>query len=150
MAAAILFGLAGIVLPILPGLPIVVGAVLVWSAFEGGAAWFVAGVAVAVAVTGTVVKYLFPVRTIRDAGVPRSTVAAAAALGVLGFFVLPVIGGPIGFVFGTYLAERRRLGPGLAWPSTRTSLRALVLSVAIELAAGTLVAAAWLIGVVVI
>ena len=39
-------------------------------------------------------------------------------LGVVGFFVVPVVGLFLGFVLGVYLAELRRVGAAAAWPST--------------------------------
>ncbi|GGN44040.1 hypothetical protein GCM10012285_26260 [Streptomyces kronopolitis] len=66
----------------------------------------------------------------------------------MGFFLVPVLGCPLGAVGGLYLLERVRLGGhGEAWASTRTALRATGLSVLVELFACLLVAGAW-IGVV--
>jgi hypothetical protein len=69
-------------------------------------------------------------------------------LGIVGFFVIPVVGLVIGFVLGVYLAEHRRVGPAAAWPSTREALRAVGVSILIELAAGVVAALAWVAGVV--
>ena len=95
---------------------------------------------------GTVVKYAVPHRRIRDAGVPRSTLVAGAVLGVVGFFVVPVVGLFVGFVGGVYGAEALRLGPAQARPATWTALKAVGLSVLIELAAALFAASAWAVG----
>jgi hypothetical protein len=100
-------------------------------------------------VAGTIVKYAVPGRQLKDAGIPASTQWTGVALAVPGFFVIPVVGLFVGFVAGVYLAERRRLGPGAAWPSTRSALRAVGVSLLIELAAGVLAAATWVTGVVI-
>ena len=124
VALAIAVGLVGILVPILPGSILVLGAILVWAWEVGGAtAWAVFGVAAAVLVVGGVVKYLVPNRRLKDAGVPASTQWIGAAVGVVGFFVVPVVGLFIGFVLGVYLAEHRRLGATAAWPSTKHALR---------------------------
>jgi hypothetical protein len=68
---------------------------------------------------------------------------------VVGFFVIPVIGLFIGFVLGVYLAEYRRLGATAAWPSTTHALKAVGLSILIELAAGVVATFIWIAGVVV-
>jgi hypothetical protein len=92
-----------------------------------------------------VVKYLVPSRRMRAAGVPTTSLAAGAMVGAVGFFVIPIVGAFLGFVLGVYLAERLRLGDHpLAWSSTRHALQAAGLSILIELAAGLLVASAWL------
>ncbi len=144
----ILVGLAGILLPVLPGLLLVVGAVVLWAGVTGGAtAWTVAVTGIGLAVVGTVVKYLVPGRRLREAGIPVSTLWMAGGQAIIGFFVIPVIGAVIGFVGGIYLAERRRLGPVDAWPSARASLGAVGLSIGIELFAGLLIAGLWLVAV---
>ncbi len=148
---AILVGLAGVVVPVLPGLVLVLGAVLVWALERQDATgWVVLAVVAVVFAVGQVVKYLLPGRRLRDAGVPTSTMLAAVVLGIVGFFVIPVVGVFVGFVLGVYLAERLRLGThAAAWPSTTRALRAAGWSVLIELAAGLLMAGSWLVGVVV-
>jgi uncharacterized protein len=63
----------------------------------------------------------------------------------VGFFVVPVVGLPLGFVLGIFLAERMRLGSSaLARPSTAHALRAAGWSVLIELGTGLLMAGTWL------
>lgn len=145
----IVIGLAGIVLPVLPGLALEVVAVFVWALFEARPLpWAVAVVALLLAGAGTVVKYLVPGRRLKASGIPRTTFYSAGGLAIAGFFLIPVVGAPLGFVVGTYLAERRRLGEERAWPSTRRSLGAVALSIGIELAAGLLIAGMWLVAAV--
>ncbi len=69
-------------------------------------------------------------------------------LGVAGFFVIPVIGLVVGFVLGVYLAELNRVGTTLAWPATKHALKAVGLSILIELVATLFAAATWVAGVV--
>jgi hypothetical protein len=104
---------------------------------------------VTVLAAGAVVKYAVPGRRLSAGGVPRNTLVVGAALGVVGFFVIPVVGVVVGFVLGIYLAERARLGAAAAWPSTKQSMRAVGLSILIELAAAVLAALTWVVGVVV-
>jgi uncharacterized protein len=144
-----LVGLIGIVVPLLPGLLLVWAAVLVW-AFEAQttAGWVVFGTATALALSGVLLQYLLPGRRMAKAGVTTSSMAAGLGLGVVGFFVIPVVGAFLGFPLGVYLAERIKLGTHTAaWLSTKEALKAIGLSVGIELLAGLAVAATWLIGV---
>jgi uncharacterized protein YqgC (DUF456 family) len=147
----IVVGLAGVVVPFLPGLPLVWGGVLLWAlGRHDGAAWTTLALATVLLVAGTVVKYLVPGRRLREAGVPVSSMLLGGVLGVVGFFVIPVIGALLGFVLGVYLAERARLGGGgAAWPSTRSTLGAVGWSIAIELLAGLLIAATWVAALIV-
>ena len=150
VALAIAVGLVGILIPVLPGVLLVLAAVLVWAIdVDEPAGWVVLGVATAFAVVGGVAKYVVPGRRLKDAGVPASTQWAGVGLGIVGFFVVPVIGIFLGFVLGMYLAERHRVGATDAGPSTRAALRAVGLSILIELASCVLAASAWVVGVVV-
>lgn len=151
VGAAILLGLVGIVLVFFPGLLLVWGAVVIWALVERTAlAWGVLVLATLLAVAGTVVKYLLPGRRMRDAGVPRGSIVVGAVLGIVGFFVIPVVGLFVGFVVGIYLAERVRLpGHAEAWPATVHALKAVGLSILIELLAGLLIAGAWLLAAIV-
>jgi uncharacterized protein YqgC (DUF456 family) len=144
-AVLIAVGIAGIALPVLPGLVLVVAGVAVWAVPRGDVvAWTVLGIVVAIVVIGSVAKYLLPGRALRDSGVPGRTIAAGAVLGVVGFFVIPVLGLFIGFVLGVYLSELARLGGHeVAWPSTRRALAAVGWSLVIEMATGLIAAAVW-------
>lgn len=148
---AIAIGIAGIVVPVLPGTLLVLGAILVWALEVGtGTGWVVFAVATTFLVLGTVVKYAVPGRRLKAGGVPTSTLAVGAVLGVVGFFVIPVVGLLVGFVLGVYVAERARVGAAGAWPSTKHALRAVGLSILIEMVAALLAAATWVVGVVVV
>jgi uncharacterized protein YqgC (DUF456 family) len=149
VALAILVGLVGVIVPILPGLVLVLAAILVWAIDEGSpTGWSVFAVAAFLIVAGSVVKYAVPNRRLKTTGIPSSTTWFGVAVGVVGFFVIPVIGLFIGFVLGVYLAEYRRVGRAAAWPSTKEALRAVGVSILIELAAGVLAALVWVAGVV--
>jgi uncharacterized protein YqgC (DUF456 family) len=146
---AVLVGLVGIVVPVLPGSILILGAVLVWAAASATAVgWVVFALVTTLLVVGGIVKYAVPGRGLKTAGVPSRTLVAGGLLGIVGFFVIPVVGLVVGFVLGVYLAELQRVGLDAAWPSTRAALRAAGLSLLIELAAGLLAAAAWLVGAV--
>jgi len=151
IGVAIAVGLVGIVVPVLPGSLLVVAAILVWAVLTSTATgWAVFAVATVLLAAGAVVKYAVPGRRLKTAGVPNRTLLTGAALGVVGFFVVPVVGLLIGFVLGVYLSELQRVGRDLAWPTTRAALRAVGVSILIELAAGLLAAATWLVGAVVV
>src|SRR5690606_847328 len=126
---------------------LVAGAILVWAVLAGTpTAWAVFGVAFAFIALGTVVKYVVPGRRLKTAGVPNSTLLLGALLGVVGFFVIPVIGLLLGFVLGVYLAELRRLGSTQAWPATVHALKAVGLSILIEFVAAMLATLTWVVG----
>lgn len=142
-------GLVGILVPILPGSVLVVGGVVGWAVAEGGAtAWTTAAVATALVAAGAVVKYVLPGKRLQVAGIPARTQWVGVLLGVVGFFVVPVVGLFLGFVLGIYLAELARVGTAQAWPSTVHSLKAVGMSIVIELAAAIAATWVWVVGVV--
>lgn len=146
----ILVGLVGIVVPVLPGLVLVLGGVLLWALMEGTTvAWGVFAVSLVVAVAGYVLQYTLPGRRMRERGVRGSTLALAVVFGVVGFFVVPVVGAVLGFVLGIYVVETSRSGDrAQAWQRTKHALVAVLHSIGIELVAGLLIAAFYVGGVV--
>lgn len=149
VAIALVVGIAGVVIPGLPGTALVGIAVLVWAIATGGAtAWAVFGVVAALLLAGVVVKYAVPGKQLKTVGIPTSTLWWGAAGAIAGYFVIPIVGVLVGFPLGIYAAEHQRLGPEQAWPSTRSALKAVGLSMLIELTAATLAAGVWAAGVV--
>lgn len=145
---AILIGVLGVILPIIPGLILCWLGVVLWAILgePGGARWPVLILATLIAVAGTVVKYLWPGKRLKDTGVPTMSMLAGGVLGLIGFFVVPVVGLVLGFVLGLFLAERARLGAGQGWPSTRAALGAVGLSMLVEFAAALGIAVVWVFG----
>lgn len=151
-ALLIVVGLAGIVLPVLPGGSVLIAAAVLlwaWAGPSDTSAWVVFLVAAALVAAGVVAKYVVPGRGLKAAGIPLSTQLVGGLLGIVGFFVVPVLGLLLGFVLGVYLAEARRLGPGRARASTALALKAAATSILIDLGAGLLATGAWIVGVVV-
>lgn len=149
VALAIAVGLIGIVIPLLPGILLVYGAILVWAVVEHSAAsWVTLGVVTVLIGATTLVKYMWPMKRMRAADVGTGTLLAGAALGIIGFFVIPVLGLVLGFVLGVYLAELvNRRDQGRAWASTVHAVKGVALSVGVELAGALLATVAWVFGV---
>ena len=150
VAVAIAVGLAGILVPLLPGTLLVWAAIAVWSFVEATtAAWVVLGVATALLGAGVLVKYLWPARRMKAADIGGRTMAAGAVLGIIGFFAIPVAGLLVGFVLGVFLAElAQRRDRRRAWASTVHAVKGVALSVGVEFIAALLATAAWVVGVV--
>ena len=150
VAVAIAVGLVGVLVPLLPGTLLVYAAIAVWAFVEQNTVgWVVLGVVTAILAATMAIKYLWPVKRMRAADVSPATLAAGAVAGVIGFFVIPVLGLLVGFVLGVYLAElAHRRDQRQAWASTVHAVKGAALSVGVELAGGMLATAAWVIGVV--
>lgn len=149
VALAIFVGLIGIVVPLLPGTLLVFGAIAVWAVLENNVTgWVTLGLVAALLAVSTLIKYLWPVRRMRAAEVSTWSLVAGAVLGIVGFFVIPVLGLVIGFVLGIYLAELgKRHDQRVAWTSTKHALKGVALSVGVELCGALLATAVWVAGV---
>jgi uncharacterized protein YqgC (DUF456 family) len=151
VGVAIAVGLVGVVVQVLPGSLIILGAVLVWAGETGGAvAWVTFAVGVLAIGAASVGKYLLAGRHLKTAGVRNSTLVWGGVLGVVGFFVVPVVGLPLGFVLGVYAAERvRRREHAAAWTATVAALKATGITLLVELAGALVAAGAWAVAVTV-
>src|SRR5262249_28339731 len=132
---AIALGVVGVVIPVIPGLLLSWIGVVFWALLGDAPTfgkWMVVLVATVVAVLGAVIKYVVPGKRLKAAGVPNSALLAGGVLGLVGFFVIPVVGLILGFVLGVYLVEHHRLGAAQAWPSTRRALGAAGMAMLIE------------------
>lgn len=147
--AIFVVGVVGIVLPVLPGLLLCVTAVLVWAIGTGGTtAWITLGVVVALYALGVTLQLLVPGRRMKREGVGGLTLALGVVGGIIGFFVIPVVGLPVGFVLGIFAAEYVRFHElDRAWTATKSALRGVLHSMGIELATALLIAITWTGGV---
>jgi len=146
---AMVVGLVGVVVPVLPGTALVLAAGIAWAALvveTGTVRWVVVGIMAGLFVAGLVMKYALPGRRL-SGELPRSTLAMGALGAAVGFVVLPPLGLLLGAVVGTYVAETRRVGPGApARRSTVRLLKAVGLGVLAELTAAVLMVGTWLVG----
>ena len=138
-------------MPVIPGLILSWAAVLVWALFSdaGWGRWLVLFIVTFVALAGTAAKYAWPGRRLKQSGVPNWSLVAGGLLGIVGFFVVPVVGLPLGFVLGILLAEwvrQRDFKP--AWATTWHAVKAVGLSMLIELAAALIIAVTWVVGAI--
>src|SRR5687768_14043088 len=138
VAVAMAVGIAGTILPVVPGLALVAGAALVYGLYAGfgsvGAVAF--GVIVLLGLTGMAAGLWLPHRAAGAAGAPRSSLVLGAVGAVIGFFAIPLVGLPVGGVAGIYVGERLRTQDArLAWRTTRATLKGFGVAALVQLAA---------------
>ena len=152
VALVMAIGIAGTIVPLVPGLGLVAAAALGYGLIEGfGTVGIVAfAVIVALGVAGTVAGIVVPKRAAGAAGATRSSLLLGAAVAVVGFFVVPVVGLPLGGALGVYLGERMRLGDNdAAWRTTKATLKGFGVATLVQFAAGLAMAATWVVWVLV-
>jgi uncharacterized protein YqgC (DUF456 family) len=143
-------GLVGVVVPVLTGLALIGGVAVVWAIVEGTAtSWGVAAAMIVVLAIGTYLKYRIPGRELQAQGVPAQTWTLAAVGGIVGFFVIPVVGAPVGLVVGAFVGERRRFGAtSPAWASTKRLVVSIGKGMLLELLAAVVAIGIWVVAVV--
>jgi uncharacterized protein len=149
---AMLVGLVGVVVPVLPGLLVVwlvAVATILWQG-GGAAAWAVIAWLTLLFAAGTAATLVLPARRGRAEGTSPRALGPIVLGASIGMLVLPVFGLLIGALLGLFLGEWGRLGDRAeAWRSTRAVLAAYGLGVLLELVLGTVMIASWLVTVVV-
>ncbi|BBB00881.1 hypothetical protein RVR_8064 [Actinacidiphila reveromycinica] len=145
IGAVMLLGVIGVTAPGVPGTLLCWAAVLWWATSQHTTlTWGVLAGATGLLAVAQVVLWLMPSRRIRDSGVEWSTVMTASGVAVAGFFLIPVLGAPLGFTGTVYVHERVRLGGHrAAWTATRRVMRTVGGSVLVELMACLVVTGAW-------
>lgn len=146
IAVLMAIGLAGVLVPFLPGLPIIWGAALLYGIVtEFGSVGVTAMIAItALAAVGIAASLILPDRAGVAAGASRATRLFAGLLGLVGFFVIPVIGFPLGACTGVLIAQYRETDDwDSAVRSTVAVLKGFGVGLIAELAAGTAMALVW-------
>ena len=150
---AMLVGLIGVVVPVLPGTALILAAGIAWAVLvveDGVTRWVVVAVLAALFVVGAVLKYALPGRRLQGQ-LPKRTLLVAGVCAVAGLFLFPPFGLLLGGVGGAYLAEVQRLGPGAdAWASTVRVLKAIGVGILAELAAAVLMVGTWVVGLLLV
>ncbi|WP_353082730.1 DUF456 domain-containing protein [Tessaracoccus lapidicaptus] len=138
-----LVGLVGIVFPVLPGSILVGGGALVWAIWGASSwGWVAFGVAVVLLLIGGLSSWLLTGRSLQQRQVPKWPITVGLLLGVVGMFLLPGLGLPIGFVVGLLVAEWYRVRDlRQAAVTSWETVKALGLGILIELGCAMLATA---------
>ena len=139
----VLVGLVGIVFPVLPGSIMVGAGALVWAIWGASNwGWVAFGVAAVLLVVGGLSSWLLTGRSLQQRQIPKWPITVGLLLGIVGMFVLPGFGLPIGFVIGLLLAEWYRVRNFRQAGVTRwETVKALGLGILIELGCAMLATA---------
>ena len=153
VALVMAVGLIGTLLPFVPGLPLIWAAALGFGVSEGfeTTGWTAMILITLLLAAGIAAKVVLPQRRASAAGAPRSTLMFAALTGVVGFFVIPVVGLPLGALLGVVVAEHRRTNDwSAAWRSTKQVVIGFGLGTLVEMGAGVAMIACWVVWALVV
>lgn len=147
----IIIGCLGIVIPVLPGSITALIGLIIWAlvvqSVEGwvvlalGGTLLLAGMSASLVLTGTRLK---------RRAIPNRTLLFGVAGGVIGMFVIPVVGLPVGFVVGLLATETvRNRNFRTALDTSWVALKAAGIGIILELTCALLAASVFIIGAIV-
>lgn len=147
---AILVGVAGIIIPVLPGSILIALSLLAWALWGGAGVtgWVVFGIGLALVAAGMAASAVLTGRKLKQHSVPGRSVVTGLVFGVVGMFVIPVVGLFVGFAAGLLLSELHRTRVWrTAVVSSWAALKATGLGMITEFGLACLAASTWVIGV---
>ena len=146
VAAAMAVGLMGIVVPILPGLLLIWGAAIVYGIAVGFSTvgWVVIGILTVLAVASVIKSFIIPRRAASESGASAWAQLGAVVGGVIGFFLIPVIGLFVGALAGLLAVEMLLKGNwDDAWKATVATAKGFGISAVIDFGLGMMMIACW-------
>lgn len=146
---AILVGVAGTVVPVLPGSILIGLSLLAWAIWGGAGTtgWVVFGIGLVFVLAGMAASAVLTGRKLKQHSIPGRSVMAGLVFGVVGMFIIPVVGLFVGFAAGLLLSELQRTRTfGTAVASSWAALKATGLGMIVEFGLACLAASAWVIG----
>ncbi|MCU1533254.1 MAG: hypothetical protein JWO49_2825 [Arthrobacter sp.] len=147
---AILVGVAGTVVPVLPGSILIGLSLLAWAIWGGAGTtgWVVFGIGLVFVLAGLVASAVLTGRKLKQHSIPNRSVVTGLVLGVVGMFIIPVVGLVVGFTAGLLLSEFHRTRVfRTAVGSSLAALKATGLGMIVEFGLACLAASTWVVGV---
>jgi hypothetical protein len=139
-------GLIGTVVPLLPGLPVIIVAAFVWVIADGTdpGEWAVFAIVALVATAGMAIGAALPARGASAAGASPWALALGAVGAVVGAIFIPLVGALIGWPLGVLVAEWLRTRElSSAWASTRATVVGALHGTAVQFGAGLVAVSVW-------
>lgn len=147
-------GLVGIVVPGIPGLTLTWLAGAVWAFADGGGTtrMILLVVMTALWIGGVAFGFVLPVKaSLSGTGSSKAqqqrAILLGALFGIVGFFIVPVLGFPIGYALGAYTANFMYFqDPQRALQVTKETLKAFGISALVQVICGSLIVLTWFVG----
>ena len=146
---AILVGVAGTIIPVLPGSILIGLSLLAWALWGGAGTtgWVVFGIGLVFVLAGMAASAVLTGRKLKQHSIPSRSVMVGIVLGVVGMFIIPVVGLFVGFAAGLLLSELQRTRVvSTAVASSWAALKATGLGMIVEFGLACLAASTWVVG----
>lgn len=149
VALTIFIAALGSLTQLYPGNALILIGAIVWAIWHANnVAWVYASVVTLVFVASFFIKWIIPGRYMLRHGVSTGSFVAGVIAGIAGFFLIPLIGLPIGFVLGVYgFAMTKTRSTAEAWKQTKVTLKGVLGTVIIELITTVLAGGIWVLGI---
>lgn len=147
---AIAVGVAGTIIPVLPGSILIGVSLLAWAIWGGAGTlgWVVFGIGLVFVIAGMAASAVLTGRKMKQHGIPNRSVLVGVLVGVVGMFVIPVVGLFVGFAVGLLVSEvLRTRNFGTAIRSSGAALKATGIGILVEFGLACAAASTWVIGV---
>ncbi|MCQ1994310.1 DUF456 domain-containing protein [Arthrobacter sp. zg-Y1171] len=144
-ALVIAVGLIGIVVPVLPGSILILIALLGWAlGVQSAPAWWSFGIGAVLLIAGMLSSAFLTGRRLKEREIPKRSIVAGVAVGIVGMFTIPAVGLFIGFAVGLLLSEwLRKRDLSAAWSSSVATLKAMGIGILAELALALTAGGLW-------
>ena len=145
----VVVGVCGIVVPVLPGSASILVGLLVWAIWGGSPyGWLIFGIGAVFVAIGASAQYLITGRRLKEREIPSRSVIIGLVAGVIGLFVIPFLGLPIGFIVGLLGSEYARVRNLREASSTSwAALKSVGLGMLVELGCALVAATVLLVGI---
>lgn len=144
----LIIGALGTIIPILPGSILTIASLLGWAFVIGGTVgWTIFAIGALLCALGVSASTILTGTRLKRRCIPNSSILIGAAVGVIGMFVIPVIGLFIGFAIGLYASEWNRLRDAREALSASIAVaKSVGLGMLIEFFCACLAIAVWIVG----
>lgn len=148
----LLAGLAGLLIPIFPGLTVMWLATLVYALVQAAndnmtaAEWAIFSIITVLMLVGNIIDNIIIAKHVRDKEVPWSSILLAFAAGIIVSLIFTPIGGMVAAPAGLFLAEWRRVKDRrIAFANTKAWMKGWGWAVAAKLGFGVIMIALWMV-----
>lgn len=146
--SAMLVGLIGLIIPVYPGLNIIWIAALVYAIIKGFGwpAWLYFAIITMLMLIGNLADNYFINARARKTGASWWAIGVGYVLGIVGTFIIPLLGGLIFSILGVLVVELiRKKDWRIAWVTTREMALGFGWAVVVRIGIGAIMIAFWLI-----
>lgn len=149
-AVLIMIGCLGIVIPVLPGSVTALVALLIWAlVIQSVEGWVVLALGATLLIAGMSASLVLTGSRLKRRAIPNRTLVLGVVGAVIGMFVIPVLGLPIGFAVGLLTSETvRNRNFSTALETSWVALKAAGVGIIVELSCALLASMVFIVGAI--